>query len=123
MKIYLILILNLFLQFQFKTDDEYEHSKKCIQVIPKHKENCNNVGIDISQENHNQKIACCLATYTTEDEGNVMKCVPIFKTLNGLHMYEEQIKAAGGSGISIDCFSQRAFISLLLINILLVLLI
>ena len=122
MKIYFILLLNLLLQYQFLTIDNYVNSKKCIEMNPSSKEDCHKIKSDMSKENNNQEIACCYTTYSSEDEGEVKKCVPIFKTLNGLHMYEEQIKNVGGSGISMDCFSQRTFISLLMIYILLFLL-
>ena len=118
MKIYIILLLHLFLQLNSLTANDpydYPNTKKCLAVTPTEKKNCNDISKDYTQDGRDQEIACCYVTYSSSDEGKVEKCVPIFKTLNGLHMYEEQIKNVGGSSISIDCSSQKLFVSLLMI--------
>ena len=120
MKIYIILLLHLFLQLNSLTANDpydYPNTKKCLAVTPTEKKHCTDLSSDFTQDEKKQEIACCYVTYSSSDEGKVEKCVPIFKTLNGLHMYEEQIKNVGGTSISMDCSSQKLFVSLLMISI------
>ena len=123
MKIFFIILLYLLLQCNFLKLENYENSKICITIKPNGKEDCHKIPSDHSVENNNQEIACCFTSYNSEGEGSVNKCVPIFKTLNGIHMYEQQIENVGGNSITIDCFSKRTIINILMLNILLYLII
>ena len=116
MKIYIILLLNLVLQYTALSENDdksYENSKKCINVQDPSEKNCH----DIPSESNEAEIACCYVTYNSEDEGSVEKCVPIYKTVNGLHMYGEQLKNIGATSISMDCSSQKIIMSILMISI------
>ena len=121
MKIYIFLLLNLVLQYTALIDIEnntYENSVKCINVENPNKDNCHSIPYYIAEEN----ITCCYVTYNSDDEGSVEKCVPLYKTINGLHMYEEQLKNIGGTSISMDCSSQRTIMAILMISIIVFLL-
>ena len=112
MKFLSIILLNLFFLFNSK----YENSQRCVAITnPSNKETCHDVQSDFSE--FKKRIACCYVEYNTDDEGDVKRCVPIYKTINGLHMYEEQLENLGANSIDIDCSSQKIIISFLMIVI------
>ena len=120
MKIYLIILISIVSQLNTVTTDVYENSKQCVQIIPEKKIDCTRVPPDYYETYRGKQrtIACCYTTYDTEEEGNLKKCVPLYKTINGLHMYKEQLKNMGATSISIDCHSMKLIISSLMILIL-----
>ena len=118
MKLCFFILSIIIFEYNSLTSTDYINSKKCIGVVPSDKLDCNNVGSDYF---NGKEIACCFVTYNSEYEGSAKKCVPIYKSINGLHMYEEQIKNTGGSSISMDCSSKRIIISILMISILILL--
>ena len=127
--LHIIFLLNLFLQISSLDSNEnfdngtydyeydYPNTKKCLAVTPSEEDHCTKIKSDYSVEGKRQEIACCYVTYNSDDEGKLKKCVPIFKTINGIHMYEEQLKNVGGSSISINCSSQKLIVSLLMMCI------
>ena len=115
MKIYIIILVNLF----FLSIEKYENSTLCInQKSVKNKEDCHNIPSDYSELLVQQEIACCYISYKSDDEGKIKKCVPLFKTRNGVHMYKEQLKNIGATSIDINCSSQKVIISLYIVIIL-----
>ena len=115
MKIYIIILINLF----FLSIEKYENSTDCINKKPvKNKDDCLTMPSDYSDLLVKQEIACCYISYKSDDEGSIKKCVPLFKTRNGVHMYKEQLKNMGAMSINIDCSSQRVIISLFMLFIL-----
>ena len=120
MKIDIILFLNLFLllnSLDANSSYSYENAQKCLTVEANEKSDCHAIPNDYTNDEKKQIIACCYVTYNSDAEGKVEKCVPIFKTTNGLYMYEEQLKNIGGTKISMDCSSKRIIISFLMISI------
>ena len=106
-----LLILSIILLFYYTnslSSTLYPNSKRCIEVVPEKKEDCNDVGVDKLSD---KLIACCYVTYKSSEEGNAKKCIPLYKTINGLHMYEQQLKNVRASGISMDCSSKKILIS------------
>ena len=79
------------------------------------KEDCHKIPSDFNELLVQQEIACCYVSYKSEDEGNIKKCVPLFKTKNGVHMYKEQLKNIGATSITINCSSQRVIISFFMV--------
>ena len=130
-KLHIIFLLNLFLQinsldsnenfdnitYDYDYEYDYTNTKKCLAVTPEKEDSCTKIASDYSVEGKRQQIACCYVTYKSDDEGKVAKCVPVFKTINGIHMYEEQLNNVGASSISINCSSQKLIVSLLMICI------
>ena len=115
MKIYIIILINLF----FFSIEKYENSTECINKKPvKNKDDCLSMPSDSSDLLVKQEIACCYISYKSDDEGSIKKCVPLFKTRNGVHMYKEQLKNMGAMSININCSSQRVIISLFMLFIL-----
>ena len=104
MKIFLILLINfLFLSFVNSVE-----TQPCLDQKVNNQDDCNKIEIKEMDESM-PKIACCFVKYKSEDEGKIQKCVPIYKTINGLHMHKEQLKNMGGTSISIECSAQRVF--------------
>ena len=117
MKIYLIILISNLIGLKFKTfvTSDYIHTKECIETRSSNKKDCHSVKSDISEDEKGRIIACCYVSYSHEDEGNVNKCVPIYKTKNGIHMYREQVKNLGGTSINIDCSAKKIILPLLYI--------
>ena len=114
MKIYIIILIDLF----FLLIEKYENSTECINKKPvKNKEDCLSMPSDYSDLLVQQEIACCYVSYKSDDEGRIKKCVPLFKTRNGVHMYKEQLKNIGAMSIDINCSSQKVIISLFMLCI------
>ena len=86
----------------------YPNSKQCIGVVPNIESDCHDVGSDMI---YDKEIACCYVTYKSSEEGSAKKCIPLYKTINGLHMYEQQLKNVRASSISINCSSKIILIS------------
>ena len=107
MKNFVLSFLLILLLFNFS----YNTSEACMSVNPNESKDCNNITSEYS--GGYKEIACCFVTYSLD--GNVKKCVPVMKTLNGLNMYITQIENMGGSSISVECSSSYLSISILLI--------
>ena len=119
-----MILISLLIGSELKTfvTYDYTHSKECIDTKPKNKNDCHSIEYDVSEDENQRIIACCYVSYTNDDEGDVKKCVPMYKTTNGIHMYREQVKNLGGTSININCSAQKLIISLfIMINILLIL--
>ena len=115
-KIFLFLLFNFFVLSIVNSID----TETCIEKKPNVKEDCNKIKFTEKDESKHE-IACCFVKYSSSDEGKVTKCVPVYKTTNGLHMYNEQLKNMGATSISIDCYAKRDIISLLtLISLILI---
>ena len=109
-KIFLILLIN----FLFLSYVNSVVTQPCLDQKANNKDDCNKIEIKEMDESKHT-IACCFVKYKSEDEGKIQKCVPVYKTINGLHMHKEQLKNMGGSSISIDCSAQRVFIPLFML--------
>ena len=103
-KIFLILLIN----FLFLSYVNSVVTQPCLDQKANNKDDCNKIEIKEMDESM-PKIACCFVKYKSEDEGKIQKCVPIYKTINGLHMHKEQLKNMGGTSISTECSAQRVF--------------
>ena len=124
MKISFLLLITLLIGVKLFTEtiDSFPNSKLCVAKKPDSKGDCHGISPDFSDDQKHRRIACCYVTYSTDDDGKVKKCVPMYKTLNGLHMYKEQLKNFGATSVSINCSSQKIIASLLIIfNLILVL--
>ena len=108
-----IFILSIILTYYYTnslSSTTYPNSKQCIAVVPNSDQDCFKIGSDSI---YDKTIACCYVTYKSSEEGSVKKCIPLYKTLNGLHMYEQQLKNVRASSISMDCSSKKILISYL----------
>ena len=108
---FFVFIVSIILSYYYTnslSSTRYPNSKQCISVVPNIKEDCNNIGSDII---YDKEVACCFVTYSSSEEGSVKKCIPLYKTINGLHMYEQQLKNVRASSISMDCSSKKNLIS------------
>ena len=116
-----IFIFSIILSFYYTnslSSTLYPNSKQCIAVVPNSEQDCHKIGSDII---YNKEIACCYVTYKSSEEGNAKKCIPLYKTINGLHMYEQQLKNVRASSISMDCSSKKILISYFALIILILL--
>ena len=108
---FFVFIVSIILSYYYTnslSSTRYPKSKQCISIIPEKKSDCNDIGSDII---YDKEIACCFVTYSSSEEGSVKKCIPLYKTINGLHMYEQQLKNVRAGSISMDCSSKKIFIS------------
>ena len=108
---FFVFIVSIILSYYYTnslSSTSYPNSKQCIAVIPNKKNDCNDIGSDYI---YDKEIACCYVTYSSSEEGSVKKCIPLYKTINGLHMYEQQLKNVRASSISMDCSSKKILIS------------
>ena len=112
----IVLISSIFMNLLFLFNSEYENPKACVAITnPSNKYECHAIPSQIiSMGSRRVSIACCYVEYSTDDEGVVKMCVPIYKTINGLHMYEEQLENLGANSISMNCSSQKIFISFII---------
>ena len=121
MKVFVFILLNIFLQFNSLNDNlkSYDNAQKCVSHVPEYEDDCYDIPCDYTDHD---PVQCCYVTYKIDEEGTNKKCVPIIKTVNGLYMYEQQLLNIGASSITILCSSQRTIISLLMLGIFVLLL-